>query len=62
MTILNIKNERNAIFDARIILLYERQDKATTRLKLSYKVGGVCAFFFWLHDINSISFKFNFIV
>lgn len=46
MTIVNIKNERNAIFDARIILLYERQHKATTRFKLSYKVGGVCAVFF----------------
>lgn len=46
MTIVNIKNERNAIFDARIILLYERQHKATARFKLSYKVGGVCAVFF----------------
>lgn len=45
MTIVNIKNESNAIFGAINILLYERKHMATTRLKLSYKVGGVCPVF-----------------
>lgn len=44
------------IFDARISLVYKCQQKATTRLKLSGKVGEVSAVFL-LHDINSIRFE-----